>query len=66
MATVTRPEQTPALDKKLFTLWLNPDEKRRLAEYAARNDLRSAQVVRKLIRQLPDSAIDDPNGDDAD
>jgi len=59
VATVTMTEPTKTPDRKMFTLWLKPDEKRRLAEYAARNDLRSAQVVRNLIRQLPDSATDD-------
>ncbi len=62
MAPTTETESAPARDKKLFTLWLAPNEKRRLAEYAERNDLRSAQVVRKLIRQLPEGATD---GDEA-
>ncbi len=50
-------ETTEALknpDRKMFGVLLTNEERRRLDEYARQRDLRGSQVVRQLIRQLPD------------
>jgi len=52
VATIT--DLTKAPEKRLFTLLLTNQERRQLAEYAASHDLRGAQVLRRLIRELPD------------
>lgn len=40
--------------KKMFGVMLSNEERRRLEEYARQNDLRGSQVIRQLLRQLPD------------
>ncbi len=45
-------------DRKMFGVLLTSEERRRLDEYARKHDRRCSQVIRQLLRQLPDSPTD--------
>ncbi len=50
-------ETTEALrnpDRKMFGVLLTNEERQRLDAYARQHDLRGSQVIRQLLRQLPD------------